>query len=434
MKQLQPSLIALGVSAMVAAAGGAHAAGFALVEQSGSGTGNAFAGAAASAEDASTIFFNPAGMAYLPGAQVVVAGHGVDFSAKCDNCTSTRPLALGGGTNTGGTGGDAGVLSFVPNVYASLPIGQRFSIGVGINAPFGLKTEYDDSWVGRFQGIESEVKTINVNPAVAFKVSDALSIGAGVNYQTATATLTNAAVLGAGLEGRAKLDVDGTAWGWNLGGLWQPAPGTRIGASYRSELKYSLDGTTSVSTLSGAPVSAASGPTKVDITFPDMASLSLAQMLNDRWQLLADVTYTWWGKIGQVAAINSTNNTIRDNLAFNFDNAWRVSVGANYTYSDTWKFRGGLAWDQSPVKDDTRTVRLPDNDRYWLALGAQWRFTKSTALDIGYAHLFIPDADINFTRSQTLPTGAAAPGTASTVTGTYKGSVDIFSLQLAVTF
>jgi long-chain fatty acid transport protein len=165
-----------------------------------------------------------------------------------------------------------------------------------------------------------------------------------------------------------------------------------------------------------------------------MASLSLAQTLSDRWQLLGDVTYTWWGKIGQIAAINTVNNTYRDTLAFNFDDAWRVSVGANYTYSDTWKFRGGLAWDQSPVKDATRTVRLPDNDRYWLALGAQYKFTKSTALDVGYAHLFISDADINFTRSQTLPTGAAAPGTANTVTGTYKGSVDVLSVQLAVTF
>jgi long-chain fatty acid transport protein len=231
------------------------------------------------------------------------------------------------------------------------------------------------------------------------------------------------------------VEVDGTAWGWNLGALWELSPGSRIGASYRSQLNYSLDGTTTVTTLSGAPVSAASGPTKVDIKFPDMASLSLAQTLNDRWQLLGDVTYTWWDKIGQLDAINTTNNTYRDKLAFNFDNAWRVSVGANYTHSDTWKFRGGLAWDQSPVKDDTRTVRLPDNDRFWLALGAQWRLTKSAALDIGYAHLFIQDADIRFTRSQVVPaTGSPSPGTASTVTGTYKGSVDILSLQLALTF
>jgi len=430
MQRLKPTALGLGVSAMFAAAGGAHAAGFALIEQSGSGVGNAFAGAAASAEDASTIFFNPAGMAFLPGTQVVVAGHGVDFSAKCDNCAGKNAA---GGPISGGTGGDAGVLSFVPNVYASLPIGERLSIGIGVNAPFGLKTEYDDSWVGRFQGIETELKSININPAVAYKVTDGLSIGAGVNYQTANATLTNAVVTPLG-EGRAKVDVDGTAWGWNLGALWEPSPGTRIGASYRSQLSYSLEGTTSVALVSGVPLSTAGGPTKVDIKFPDMASLSLAQTLNDRWQLLGDVTYTWWGKIGQLDAINTTNNTIRDKLAFNFDNAWRVSVGANYTYSDSWKFRGGLAWDQSPVKDDTRTVRLPDNDRYWLALGAQWKFTKSMALDIGYAHLFIQDADIAFTRSQTLPTGAAAPGTATTVNGTYKGSVDILSLQLAVTF
>jgi long-chain fatty acid transport protein len=208
----------------------------------------------------------------------------------------------------------------------------------------------------------------------------------------------------------------------------------RIGASYRSQLNYALDGTTTVTTLSGAPVSAASGPTRVDIKFPDMASLSVAQKFNDKWDLLGDVTYTWWDKIGEINAINTTNNTYRDKLAFNFDGAWRLSFGVNYTYSEAWKFRGGLAWDQSPVKNDTRTVRLPDNDRYWLALGAQWRFTKSAAIDIGYAHLFMPNADINFTRGQTLPTGAAFPGTATTVTGSYKESVDILSLQFAWTF
>ena len=143
----------------------AHAAGFALIEQSASGMGNAYAGAAAVAEDASTIFFNPAGMSLLNGKDLAIAGHAIILNAEFSG-SATNPLALGGGAATGGSGGDAGGTSFVPNLYFSMPINDRWSAGIGVNAPFGLVTEYDSDWVGRFQGIKSEITTLNVNPAV----------------------------------------------------------------------------------------------------------------------------------------------------------------------------------------------------------------------------------------------------------------------------
>ncbi len=437
---LQKNWIAL---AVVSTLGGtstlASAAGFALIEQSASGMGNAFAGAAATAEDASTIFYNPAGMSRIEGKQVVVGVHAIDLSAKFTNSASTKPAAIV--TNPlGGNGGDAGGVGVVPNVYFVMPIGDRLNFGIGANAPFGLKTEYDDTWAGRFQGIKSDLKTYNINPALSFKVSDTLAVGAGLNYQHLDVDLTNAVVLGANTEGRAELDANDDAWGWNVGVLFQPTPSTRIGASYRSKLDYKLEGSTTVKNASGAVVAPASGATNADVTLPDSFSLSLAQKLNDQWEFLADATFTHWSEINRINIVNSNNGTLRDSLVLNFDDTWRYSIGANYKLNEDWTLKTGVAYDQTPVKGaDSRSVRLPDNDRTWVSIGAAMKIKQSGKLDFGYSHLFIKNADINFTRSQqsqtppsTVPTPAA--GTASTVAGSYTGSVDIFSVQYSLSF
>jgi long-chain fatty acid transport protein len=432
------NLMALAIaSALGGASGVASAAGFALIEQSASGMGNAFAGAAATAEDASTIFYNPAGMSKIEGMQVTVGAHLIDLSAKFTNSgSSVGPAAMG--PTTGGNGGDAGGIGVVPNLYFVMPIDDRVKFGVGINAPFGLKTEYDDTWIGRFQGIKTDVKTININPAFSFKVNDVFSIGAGVNYQRLDAELTNAVVLGAGVEGRAKLEADDDTWGWNAGVLFQPTSSTKIGASYRSKLKYTLKGTTTVTDPTGALVPAASGPTTADITLPDSFSLSLAQKLNDQWEFLADATFTRWSEINRINIVDSTNGTLRDSLVLDFDNSWRYSLGVNYKLNDGWTLKGGVALDQTPVKNSTtRTVRLPDNDRTWLSLGAQMKIKQTGKLDLGYSHIFIKNADINSTVSQQAPgfmTPTPAPGTASTVNGSYKGSIDVFSVQYTLSF
>lgn len=264
------------------------------------------------------------------------------------------------------------------------------------------------------------------------------SIGAGVNFQHLDVELTNAVVLGANTEGRAKLEADDDAWGWNVGILFKPTTSTKIGASYRSKLDYKLDGTTSVTTTAGTAISAASGASNADVTLPESFSLSLSQRLNEQWEFLADATFTKWSQIGQINVVNSNNGTLRDVLHLDFDDTWRYSIGANYKLNESWTLKGGVAYDQTPVKGaSSRTVRLPDSDRTWLSVGAAVKIKQSGKLDIGYSHLFIRDADINFTRSQQAPgftTPVAAPGTASTVAGSYEGSVDIFSVQYSMSF
>ena len=436
-QHFRKKMMALAIATALGGASGlASAAGFALIEQSGSGMGNAYAGAAAVAEDASTVFFNPAGMSFLQGPQAAVAAHVISLSAEFSG-TATNPAALGGGAATGGTGGDAGGAAVVPNLYFTMPLGERLSLGLGVNVPFGLTTEYEDNWVGRFQGIKSELTTININPSVSYKFSDSFSIGGGVNYQQLDAELTNAVVLGPGLEGRTKLEADDDAWGWNIGAMFQVTPMTRIGVAYRSEIEYELEGSVTT-TLGGTVVGAASGPTGEEVTLPDMLSVSIAHSVSDRLQLLGDVTRTGWSSIDQIPIVNTTNGTLRDNLVLDFDDSWRYSIGANYKFSDTWILKAGIAYDETPVTGaTTRSVRLPDNDRTWISFGGQMKVGQKGRLDLGYSHLFIDDAEINNTRSQQAPgftTPTPAPGTATTVTGNYEGAVDIFSIQYTHSF
>ena len=256
----------------------AQAAGFALIEQNAGGLGNAYAGQAAAATDASTVFFNPAGMTMLPDRQVVLAGNLI------------KPQAEFSGTSLigGGVGGDAGGLALVPNAYFAYRLTPDVHLGVGMNAPFGLKTEYDSTWAGRTQAIKSELKTINLNPAIAWKASESLSLGAGLSVQYIEATLTNATGAAPGAPIGA-VEGDDYGWGFNLGAIWQVGQATRIGLAYRSEVDYTLEGTV---TFSGVP--ALNGPVTADTTLPDSASLSLFHKVDERWEVLADVTWMGW--------------------------------------------------------------------------------------------------------------------------------------------
>src|SRR6202040_3791355 len=220
-------------------AGVAYGSAFALQEQSGSGWGNAFAGGAAAAEDAATIFTNPAGMSRLTNMQVVGAGSLICLQAKFSD-NGSLPAAF---QTLGGNGGDAGSCNVVPALYLAAPINSQWSVGIGANVPFGLKTEYDSDWIGRFQAVKSKIETINVNPAVSFKASDMVTIGGGANYQHIKAGLTprvnyagaiaQAAAIGqvppaaagpiraayAGAQSDVRINGNDGAWGWNIGVL-----------------------------------------------------------------------------------------------------------------------------------------------------------------------------------------------------------------------
>ncbi len=388
--------------ALAGFASAAHSAGFALIEQNVSGLGNAYAGQAASAQDASTIYFNPAGMTMLPDRQVVIAGHLI------------RPQAEFSGSSNigGGNGGDAGSLSLVPNAYFAFRLTPDVHLGIGVNAPFGLATEYDSTWAGRTQAIKSELKTINVNPSIAWKASETLSLGAGVSIQYAEATLTNLA----GAPGLVTVKGDDYGWGFNLGALWKLGDATRLGFAYRSEVDYTLEGTVGFSVATGL-----NGPVTADADLPASASLSLFHKIDDRLDLLADVTWMGWSSFDELRILRTTGALVGVTPE-NWEDSYRYSLGMNYHMDSKWLLRAGLAFDETPVADAYRTARIPDEDRTWIAFGAQYKLSDASTLDFGYAHLFVKDANINKTESGV------------TLTGTYDASVDILSAQFTHNF
>lgn len=425
-----------------------QASGFALIEQSASGLGNAFSGAAAAAQDASTIYYNPAGMSFLPGRIQVSAGLGlINISTKFSDSGSQPSGAALQGANPaatrplGGNGGNAGGLAAVPNLYVAGDIAPNWKVGLGVSVPFGLKTDYDSDWIGRFQAIKSELSTLNVNPSVSWKLNDTVSLGAGFSYQQIDAELTSAvnyvaaafaagggaaaaAVPAANAEGTVKITGSDSAWGWNVGGMIQAAPDTRVGVSYRSAIRYIVTGD---ATFSNAPalLGSLNTPVSLNIEMPDSGSVALQQKLGSTWSVLADVTWTHWSRI-QDLTIERSNGSVLSRTPENFRNTWRYGVGATYRYSDAWSLKTGVAYDQTPVNDADRTPRLPDQNRAWLSFGGQYRVSKNGTLDIGYAHLFVKDTTINQNAGNTTAFGL--------ISGSYKTSIDILGAQFAYRF
>lgn len=405
--------------------GVASAAGFQLLEQNASGIGNAYAGSAAVADNASTIFFNPAGMTRLQAREVSVGMSAVRPSFKYKD-KGSQTGALSGSTS------DAGGWAFIPNGYLSWALNKDLYVGVGLGAPFGLITEYDDDWVGAAQSIKFEIKTYNINPSIAWRVNDVVSIGAGLSWQRMEVEYERAAaVVSAPLAmTHAILDADSDAWGWNVGALFRISDATRVGLSYRSSIEHDLKGDLKVKgPAAGAGAALTTGKAEANVELPDTLILSAVHKLDKRWELLGDISWTGWSKIKEVDIVRSsgplTGVTVQT-LDAEFRDTWRVALGTNYQLNDAWKLKFGLAYDQTPVKDkERRLVALPDNDRTWFTVGGQWKVSGSSTMDLGAAYLYVPRTKIDNDQS------ASGRGR---VTGEYDSSVWILGAQYSVAF
>lgn len=432
----------------------AQAAGFAIIEHSVSGLGQAFAGSAAVAEDSSTIFFNPAGMnnvATKVGETKITAGaHIIHPSSEFEDDGSTHALQpLTGVPLMGNDGGDAGVTALVPNFYMTHRIDERLTFGFGSNAPFGLSTDYKEGWVGRYHGLLSEMLTVNLNPSLSYQVDDTLSVGVGVSAQYVEAKLTNAIDWGTlcfgvsdpntcgllGLapqqnDGRAKIEGDDWSLGFNAGLLWQAAPNTRVGVAYRSKIDHELDGEAEFRTPANAAlIAAAAGIVDADahakVTMPASFSVSAHHQLNSRVALLGDVTWTDWSQFEELRVELETHAA--DSVTTqNWDDSMRYSAGMIYDADGPWTYRAGLAWDETPIPDaEHRTPRIPGNDRAWVTLGASYAGAGGMSFDVSYAYITADEAKI-----RKLPIGEDA--LRGGLNGTYDATVHILSAQMSM--
>jgi long-chain fatty acid transport protein len=416
--------------------------------------GNAFAGGSAIAEDASTIYFNPAGMMRLdPGNQIIAGLHIVntkaDYTDNGSTAWDTTDLAthpvFGGNPNA-----EAGVTAFVPNFYWATDVEEGIKFGIGVNSPFGLSTEYDEDWVGRYHAIESSVMTVNVNPAFAFNVTDKLDAGFGLNIQYVDARLTNDiaydVLAGTGLDaaygdGRVEVEGDGVGFGFNFGFLYEMDDGTRLGLAYRSKIDHKVDGTVnySPSSLGSGPALAPlpvgtpifnDGEARASLSLPETVSASFYRDIGTKWAIMGDWTWTRWSRFKELTYEFPGNIPGSSTTEENWGDSSRFALGANYRINPAWLLRVGAAYDNTPIPDEYyRTARIPGNDRTWATIGFNWQMTKSMALDVGYAHLFVDDTEIE--NAESSPSSDLA---AATLIGTYEASVDILSAQLVWDF
>ncbi len=392
-----PALLLAGLS------GTAAAAGFQLFSQ-GSGLGNAYAGSAAKSSDASTIWYNPAGMTQLQAREVSVG------------LTAARPIfkfddngSRVGVFNLYGDGGDAGSWAAIPNGYLSWALTRDLYVGIGVGAPFGQSTKYDDPWKGSAQSNEFEIKTININPSIAYRVNEMFSIGGGVSWQKIEADYYKRLAIAPGYAGvKAHVNLEDDAWGWNIGILFTPSPSTKVGLSYRSSINYHTDGSNTLKSdgwpgantvYLGAVLTGVQSKVKADVEVPATAILSAAQKLNEQWELLGDISWTGWDSIQNIDIDHTSglqNGRVLLTLPAKFQNTYRIALGTNYIHSDSLKFMFGVAYDKSPVKNsETRLSALPDNDRIWWATGAEWKPEKNQRLEVGLMYEYIQDSSIN---------------------------------------
>jgi long-chain fatty acid transport protein len=398
-----------------------------------------------------------------------VAGHIINTTADfTDKDSSVNPKLTGGTVLPGsitGANDDGGGSGFVPNAYYVRPLNDQLSFGFSFNAPFGLETDYKDDWVGRYHGLNSAVKTININPSLGWKINDQLSLGAGISLQYVQAKLSRAidstavclklagsnqdllkACTSAGLgrgthatlakDSKVELESDNIDFGFNLGLMYSVNNDTRLGMAYRSGVSQDTSGDARftvnpalkpVLDVVNAKLKEANAgkqilaDTGLDATvdLPPSLSLSVAHQLKPKLQLLGDITWTGWSSFEELRIKFDSG---QDDAATDesWDDVIRYSIGVNYEFDDKWTLRSGLAFDEEAIPDPQhRTPRIPGNDRTWLSVGAGLNVSNKVHLDFGYAHLFVDDTPADHTDENGY-----------SFRGVYKADINIVSAQL----
>lgn len=376
----------------VCAASAAHAAGFMLTEQSAGALGRAYAGVGVDGTDISGVYYNPATMTLHPGTSIqagfVAVGLDLAFESNDGRVTEN------GQYNT----------QAIPHGYISHQINDSMWVGLAMTVPFGMGTEYDDNWEYGNRGISAEVLTFDFNPNVAWKVSDKLSLGAGMSIQYAAADLKMRDEVKRDNQSlgtvNGEVDADSWAWGFNVGLMWSPLDNLRFGLSYRSKINHNADGDFTISNPSnellegflqsqGLLNNARSA--SATISTPAWLMATAAWDVNELLSLYATFRWTDWSSFDTLdiksSALNATHNGVKT-VENHWQDTYLVSVGADLRFTNWWTFRAGIGYETSAVDDPKyRTSIIPDADRLWLALGSSFKATENMQIDVSAAWL-----------------------------------------------
>ncbi|WP_110647937.1 OmpP1/FadL family transporter [Salinicola peritrichatus] len=380
------------------ASGQAMAGAFQLQEQSVSGQGTSWAGRASNVQDATIVFGNPAGMSFLDRAQLTAGTHYIDASSDIRNQSGSQPQGMTGLTQTTGSeDGDMIPHKAIPFGYYVQPLDDRWSFGLGVYAPFGLITDYNDDFKGRYFGNYSEVEVITAQPTLSYRFNEQFAIGVGITYNTINGELEsktpNPTAPSAAGDGTVNVDGDDEAWGYNIGLIYRPVESTTLGLTYRSKVDYTLDGDIHADNVFGYPDQNARGDASLDITLPETIDFSVTHQLDDRWTVMAGATYIRWSRFDELVVDNNLNIPVEEQQ--DYEDAWQYSAGLSYQPNPQWVFRGGIAYDESPIKDSVRTVRVPSADRTLVSIGAGWTPIPDLTIDAAYSYIWEDRADVD---------------------------------------
>lgn len=464
----RPLAVFVSLACLGGLSGMAQAGGFALIEHGASGMGNAYAGAAAVSQDASTAWFNPAGMSNVQGRQVAIGLHVLKTESTWTDSGTTLGARLGRAATSGDDTANPGTTSVLPNFYYVAPINDKWKYGVSIGAPYGSSTEYDKDWKGRYTTVKSGIKVIDINPSISYKLSEKVRLGFGVSLQQLTAELGSAVDSGGAClafatrddtsfnssdclnaeltpgvqanDGYAEITGDSTTFGFNLGALFMPSDSVKIGVAYRhstsheldgdvdfdvnADLRALLDGNTNATTQPATQGFLLDGPAKAAVDLPATFSVSAAWQASNKLELLGDITWTGWSSFEELRVVYDNPAQPETLSVQEWEDVMRFSVGLNYQSSDKLTLRTGLAFDEEAIPSpQRRTARIPGNDRTWLSFGAGYKISNKVSLDVGYAHLFLDETAIDNSDPESA-------GAGQEVRGLYEPSVDILSAQI----
>lgn len=363
------------------------AAGFHLREQSAAAQGNAYAGATAGAEDNSYTYYNVAGLTRHKGTSFT---GGATYIAPKATAKKVRD-------EDGNRGADVHNVvhaAISPNFTISHQINDKLFIGLAGNSPFGMITKYDQDWVGGDHGITSDVKTATFTPMAAYKVTDKLSLGAGMQIQYVWAHLTSSKKP---YIGSVRADGDALDLGYQLGALYEFNDATRVGIGYRSEIKHKINGDMSASTTP------AMGPyhdllnqdITVRLTTPAMLSMGAYHDINNRWSVMAEYQRVFWSSFQHLKFVSKDGGYVISQVNEKWRDTNFFAVGTSYMLDEQWKLRLGLGYDQSAVRYSHRTPRIPDSDRIWYTIGLGYQYNAQLAFNVGYTYIQAHKASLN---------------------------------------
>lgn len=453
---IQISALALGIAGAMAFSQ-AHAAAFLLKENSVKAQGRSMAGAASARGDASVVANNPAVMSTFDKNTFQADMTAIDLSFKFTgggSAAAGSPLAQ---PLTGGNGGDAGGLNAVPAMSFIAPLSGQFeyvTLGAMISAPFGLKTEYDEDWVGRYHAIKSDVKIIDLTLAASLELSDRFSVGAGLIYEHSDVTLSNAIDFGSGIcanpqtqplcfmpnpvtgpygpqkqDGRVSVNGTDNSFGWIFGMNWRPTDNLSFGYSHRSEVDHEVRGSADFTVPGTAPF-LTSGGAYVDtgagakLTLPSTDTFSATWDVSEKLALMAEASLAGWDSLEEIRI--EFDNPMQPDSAedYSWKDSWFYSIGAEYKLNERWTLRGGIARDDSPVSLPHRTPRMPDQDRQWYSIGATWAASDNFDITASYSRIQLVDT----------PVVGIASSSGSYISGEYDGGADNYGISAQYRF